>query len=105
MTTPRLDTDVTPPTVSITDELSFQTAADIRASLLDAFERVSANMRVDVSEVGSFDLAGVQLLYAAARTAEERGIALTVEYGENAERFEKFYRFAGLTPLGGGPRS
>lgn len=105
MTSLRFDPDAIPPTVSITDELSFQTAADIRASLLDAFERVSASMRIDVSGVGSFDLAGVQLLYAAAHTAEERGIALTAEYGENAERFEKFYRFAGLTPLGGEPRS
>lgn len=107
MTSPRFDADVAPPTLFVSDELSFQTAADICGSLMDAFERVSGELRIDVSEVDSFDLAGAQLLYAAARTAEERGIDLTVEYGGNAERFAKFYRFAGLKPLGGaaeGPR-
>lgn len=101
MANPRFDAGVSPPTLSMEKELSFQTAADIRVSLMDAFEQVSGELRIDVSAVGSFDLAGVQLLYAAARTAEARGIELTVEYGGNAERFAKFYRFAGLKPLGG----
>lgn len=100
MASPRFDIDAAPPTLSIADELTFQTAADIRVSLMDAFERVAEALRIDVSDVETFDLAGAQLLYAAARTAEERGIALTVQYGGNAERFAKLYRFAGLEPLG-----
>lgn len=101
MASPCFDAGVAPPTLYIEDELSFQTAADIRVSLMEAFERASNELRIDVSAVGSFDLAGAQLLYAAARTAEDRGIELTVEYGANAERFAKLYRFAGLKPLGG----
>jgi ABC-type transporter Mla MlaB component len=101
MASPRFDAGFAPPTLYIEDELSFQTVADLRVSLMEALERASSELRINVSAVGSFDLAGAQLLYAAARTAEDRGIELTVEYGENAERFAKFYRFAGLKPLGG----
>ena len=97
----RFDPDAAPPTVAIGDELTFQTAADVRNSLLEAVEQATDELRIDVSSVASFDLAGVQLLYAAERSATGRGITLSVSYGDNEERFEKLYRFAGLKRIGG----
>jgi anti-anti-sigma regulatory factor len=93
------DPALTPPTLTIEGDLSFGTAADIRTALLEAFEEARDRLRIDVSDVETIDLAGVQLLYAARRTADARGIDLEVEYGKNAKRFEKLYGFAGLKPL------
>jgi anti-anti-sigma factor len=97
--------EATPPTIELSDELTFQTASDMRVALLDAFEKAGAALCIDLSGVTSFDAAGVQLLYAASRTAEQTGTELSFEYGENAERFSKFFRFAGLRPLGIGADS
>jgi anti-anti-sigma factor len=99
MTTTEFDPQSSPPTLSVTGELSFQTAADIRVALLEALDEASAALRIDLSAVDSFDLAGVQLLYAAHRSAENRGLEIMVSYGENRERFEKLYGFAGLKPI------
>lgn len=86
-------------TIALENELTFDTAAERRITLAAALDEAQTGLRIDLSGVTSFDLAGVQLLYAAARSAEERGLALELTYGANAERFEKFYRFAGLKPL------
>lgn len=86
-------------TLALENELTFDTAAQRRSVLAAALDEADTRLRIDLSGVTSFDLAGVQLLYAAARSAEARGLALEVLYGENAERFEKLYRFAGLKPL------
>jgi anti-anti-sigma factor len=99
MATTHLDTEAGPPSLTIADELTFQTAADIRAALLKAFDAADEALVVDLSAVESFDLCGVQLLYAAARTADERGVALRIDYGANADRFAGLFRFAGLRPL------
>jgi anti-anti-sigma regulatory factor len=92
--------DTAAPTVTVDDELTFQTAADVRSKLLSAFGEAPVRVTVDLSGVAGFDLAGVQVLYAAARTAVARGVAFDVAYGDNEERFRKFYHFAGLKPLG-----
>jgi len=99
MSKTHFDQSLTPPTLAIHDDLSFRTGAEIRQALLEAFDATKENLRIDLSAVGTIDLAGVQLLYAARRTAESRGIALEIEYGKNAQRFEKLYSFAGLKPL------
>lgn len=88
--------------LTIDGELSFGTTADVHRRLLSGLEAAEARLVVDLSQVTSFDLAGVQLLYAAHRSAAERGIALEIRYGANAERFAKLFRFAGLKPIGGG---
>lgn len=88
--------------LAIDGELTFGTAPEQHARLLSALEAAAGTLTVDLSQVSSFDLAGVQLLYAAHRSAAERGIVLEIRYGANAERFGKLFRFAGLKPIGGG---
>ena len=88
-----------PVTLAVSDELSYSSVADIKAALLDAINQAGEALHIDLSGVTSFDLAGVQLLYAAHRSAEQNSVTLSLEYGDNKERFDKFYRFTGLTPL------
>lgn len=88
-----------PPTLAVGGELSYSTASEVKDALLGAIDQVDEALHIDLSEVGSFDLAGVQLLYAAKHSAAQRGVRLDVKYGNNKERFEKFYRFTGLAPI------
>ncbi|MFO8065294.1 MAG: STAS domain-containing protein [Spirochaetota bacterium] len=88
-----------PPTLAVVDELSYADAGELRDALVEALDQVNEALHIDLSGVSSFDLAGVQLLYASKRSAAERGVTLSVGYGDNKKRFEKFYRFTGLAPI------
>lgn len=87
-----------PVPVAIRGDLSFATVGDIRPELERA---VSGGKDVEVSleEVTTFDLPGVQLLFALKASAAQKGVSVTFSGGENEERFRKMLSFAGLPAL------
>jgi anti-anti-sigma factor len=58
--------------VAIAGELTIQNAASVRAQLLVAL-RDGGVVEIDLTEVGEFDSAGLQLLVAARKSAEIAG--------------------------------
>lgn len=61
-----------PEAVSIEDGLDIRVVSDLRARLLDAFERTE-RVIIDLSRVSSADAAGLQLLLSARRHATASG--------------------------------
>lgn len=59
-------------------ELTVALAADLRAALLNSFERAD-NVIINLDNVTKIDLSCLQLLCSAHRTADEDGKTLTVE--------------------------
>jgi len=87
-----------PSVVTITRALDFSNLRPVRQRLLEAI-REHSDVVVDVQAVATFDLAGVQLLYACERSCREQGLLFNVKAGSLRSRLEKMAHFAGLPPL------
>lgn len=87
-------------TLEITQSLTFEHVRELSSALS---ERISSNRSVvvDLAGCSGIDLAGVQLLISAVKSAEASGVTLTIV---NPDRYRKICEFSGLTPVGcGGP--
>lgn len=102
--------------LDVAGQLSFATVSELHAALRAEIDRtVEApipRLRIVLGEISSFDLAGIQLLYALCRESR-RGDASPSEGGANRhpgpavdvvagacfDRLEKMLRFAGLAPI------
>ena len=65
-------------TVTLSGSLGLKDAARLRAELLAAFESAGA-VTLDCSDLAEADVAVVQLLVAAKKTANASGVALTLK--------------------------
>lgn len=63
-----------------------------------ASERASS-LTVDLSGLTSFDLLGLQLLYALQRHCSEKSLTLVLSGEENLRRLGNMIAFCGLPPL------
>jgi len=61
--------------MTLAGDLDIYVAAEARVALLEALAQ-EADMTLDLSTVESVDAAGVQVLLAARRSAEEQGLSL-----------------------------
>ena len=88
-------------TVELPEELTVARAAELRALLLGVLERGEA-LELDASAVAEADVAGLQVLFAARRSALARGLELTFS---QRGRSEVVARVAAAAGLGRGGRS
>ena len=91
-----VETTPTSARLIVSGELSFETALEARDALVDLVSNDAPVLEVDVGEVQTFDLAGVQLLYSAVHSAKSAEKVLSVSLGALAPRIEKLCAFAGL---------
>ena len=63
--------------LSLEGPIALKNATALHAQLLDLLQRNSA-VEIDASAVDQIDLCGLQLLIAAAKTAQSNGLALTL---------------------------
>lgn len=56
-------------------------------------------LEVDLSDLGQFDLAGLQLLYSVEKECEKSGVTLSLVGRENVARIGNMIAFCGLTPI------
>jgi anti-anti-sigma factor len=63
--------------IHLSGDLEILAAGPARLALLESLER--RELALDLSQVSHCDTAGAQLLYAACRTAEERGKTIRFE--------------------------
>ena len=82
--------------LTISGELSFETAGEIRGALASLVASPAPRVTVDLDGVERFDLSGVQLLYSARVSAARAGKVLVVAPGALAVRLERMLHFAGL---------
>jgi ABC-type transporter Mla MlaB component len=102
MSVVHLDTDADPVSARLEGDLTFSTVSELRPALEDALHKSAEQGRglaVSLDGMGSFDVAGVQLLYALKAGAEERAVAVTFDAGRNEERIKKMLSFTGLPAL------
>lgn len=81
--------------LAVAGEMDLYAAEELRRALVELLE-AEGPARVDVSGAESWDLACLQLLYAARRTAAERGRRLMVE--GRGEAFAAACRAIGADP-------
>lgn len=77
-------------------DLSFETVHEARDALQSLVSCEGTDLTIDVCAIETFDLAGVQLLLSARRSADDAEKTLDVELGALAPRMRKLFAFAGL---------
>ncbi len=84
--------------VALRGELSLAEAHAIRDALLAAFED-GRSVRVDLREVSTLELPGLQLLHAARAEGVKRGVGVSFDAGDNKTRLDRMCEFAGLAAI------
>lgn len=84
--------------VALRGELSLAETKAIRDALLAGMDG-ARTVRVDLREVTTLELPGLQLLYAARAEALKRGVGLLFDAGDNQARLERMCEFAGLAAI------
>ena len=79
-------------------DLNFNTARDLHSQLLRLFH-THHHIRIEIGTLGSLDLAGIQILYAAYASARTLGLKFQFDPGSARERIDRLLDFAGLPPL------
>ncbi|TVR68005.1 MAG: STAS domain-containing protein [Spirochaetaceae bacterium] len=87
-----------PVRVRVSGDLTFGTVEELREKLLKTMPR-KGTFRLVLTDIGEFDLPGVQLLYSLCRSGESGTVTIEIDPGEAAPRIEKMLRFAGLAPI------
>ena len=82
-------------------DLSFGTARELHNQLLRLFNAYH-HIKLEIVELGTLDLAGIQILYAAQASARQQGLDFVFEPGPARERITRLLDFAGLPSLVGG---
>lgn len=88
--------------VNLPQELTVAVAVELRAQLLAALGGPPGALELDASAVADVDAAGLQVLCAARRTAEARGMSLTVKSGTCSPALARAVEVAGLAHAHGG---
>lgn len=91
------DATSTPPPVALGPEWTINEAAQLRERLIACIDASGGACRLDMSAVSACDSAGVQLLLAARRSAQQRGHQLELLQPSDAVR-QSLLRY-GLAPL------
>lgn len=76
-------------------ELTIARAAELRATLISGLERGEA-LELNASQVTEVDAAGLQVLCAAHRSAQARGLGLTFAPGTRSDVLRETIVAAGL---------
>lgn len=81
--------------VKLPQELTIARAAELKASLLSALAS-SEPVELDGREVAEVDVSGLQILFAAGRSARARGLTLTFVAAGRSAALEDAIQLAGL---------
>ena len=79
-------------------DLNFAVVQGLHLQLLKLFND-SRYICLDLSEVGSLDLAGLQLVYAALASATNMQVRFRIHAGAQGERLKRLSAFSGLPSL------
>jgi anti-anti-sigma regulatory factor len=80
---------------AIEGALNYERAGELRERLLETLDGAS-NVEVSLAGVSEIDLAGAQLLVSAHKSAQQRGIELAIDAGENQPRMDRLATLAGI---------
>jgi anti-anti-sigma regulatory factor len=85
-------------TLRLDGELAFGSIRELRGRLLEAL-RGHSRVTLEIVRLEALDLAGLQLVYAAAKSAARTGVDFRFDPGLAAGRIDRLLAFAGLPPL------
>jgi anti-anti-sigma regulatory factor len=80
---------------AIEGALNYERASELRERLLETLDGAS-RVEVSLAGVSEIDLAGAQLLVSAHKSAQQRGIELAIDAGENQPRMDRLATLAGI---------
>jgi len=86
------------PSVQLPARLRIDALADLKAALIEAIDGADEAVVLDASAVQDVDAAGMQLVWAARKTAHQMRLQLRVE--EPTEVYAKAARLLGLSETG-----